>query len=75
MEAICSSKTMANYYQNTQNNSPEDGIIQYRRNVKEMMSGPLTEFQKRNCNINKRKKKFEMTSETLEGFVGFKFSL
>ena len=67
---------MANYYQTTQNNSPEDGIIQYRRNVKEMMSeGALTEFQKRSCNTNKRKKKFEMTSEILEGFVGFKFSL
>jgi len=66
MEAICSSKSMANYYQTTQNNSPEDGIIQYRRNVKEMMSGgALTGFQKRSCNINKRKKKFEMTSETL----------
>jgi len=57
-------------------NSPEDGIIQYRRNVKETMSGAApTEFQKRSCNINKRKKKFEMTSETMEGFVGFKFSL
>jgi len=53
-----------------------EGIIQYRRNVKVMMSGgALTEFQKRSCNINKRKKKFEITSKTLEGFVGFKFSV
>jgi len=53
---------MANYYQTTQNSNPEDGIIQYRRNVKEMMSGgDLTEFQQRFCNINRRKKKFEMT--------------
>jgi hypothetical protein len=40
-----------------------------------MSGGALTEFHKRSYNINKRKKKFEMTSETLEGFVGFKFSL
>lgn len=56
-ETICSSKTTANYYQTTQNNRPEDGIIQYRRNVKEMMSGgDLTEFQQGSCNINKKKR-------------------
>jgi hypothetical protein len=65
-EAICSSKTMANYYMTTQ---------KVLFNTEEMSGGALTEFQKRCCYFNTRKKKFEITSETLEGFVGFKFFL
>jgi hypothetical protein len=76
-EAICSSKTLANYYQTTQNHNPEDSILQCTRNFKEYNVRRRSDRipKKKILKYQTKKKKFGRTSETMESFVDFKFSL
>jgi len=76
MEAICSSKTMANYTRLHRITAQRMVLFNIEEMSKKWSQEELWQNSKKYLAISTiGKKKFEITFETLEGFVGFKFSL